>query len=156
MPEEVRLPAFFYRLSPRAQRCYLKSDSIDRYNFVPNAAALARTQAMLQALESGSLAAINQAAQHLVRGALPALTMDDQMRVEIVERGCRRAQALIALLCGELDLKAPNGNATNYPRTMAALMHPDGWEMIATALSAALIKDAGSGKDLDTYRQKRK
>ena len=66
MPEEVRLPAFFYRLSPRAQRCYLKSDSIDRYNFVPNAAALARTQAMLQALESGSLAAINQAAQHLV------------------------------------------------------------------------------------------
>lgn len=66
MPEAEKLPAFFYRLSARAQRCYLKSDAIDRYNFVPSAAALARTHAMLQTLESGSIAAINQAAQHLV------------------------------------------------------------------------------------------
>src|SRR5262249_5576746 len=85
-------------------------------------------------------------AQHLVRDALPALDIDDQLGVTIVEPGCKRAQALIALLCGELDLKNPNGTAANYPRTMEALMHPDGWGMIATALSAAVIKDAGSGK----------
>jgi hypothetical protein len=66
VPDEVKLPAFFYRLSPRAQRAYLKSEAIDRYNFVPNGAALARTQAMLQVLESGSLAAINQSAQRLI------------------------------------------------------------------------------------------
>jgi hypothetical protein len=66
MPEAVKLPAFFYRLYPHAQRCYLKSDVIDRYNFVPSATSLARTQALLQTLESGSLAAINKAAQHLV------------------------------------------------------------------------------------------
>jgi hypothetical protein len=79
--------------------------------------------------------------------------MVEQRRVEIVEPGCRRAQALIALLCGELNLETPNGNATNYPRTMAALLHPDGWEAIATALSAAIIKDAGSGKALAAPRR---
>jgi hypothetical protein len=66
VPEADKLPGFFYRLSPRAQQCYLKSDSIDRYNFVPSGAALARTQALLATLEAGSLAAINQAAQRLV------------------------------------------------------------------------------------------
>jgi hypothetical protein len=66
MPEPVKLPAFFYRLPARAQRCYLKSDAIDRYNFVPSGAALARTQALLETLDTGSLAAINQAAQRLV------------------------------------------------------------------------------------------
>jgi hypothetical protein len=64
--EGDQLPAFFYRMSPRAQQCYLKSNAIDRYNFVPSGAALARTQALLQTLEGGSLAAINRAAQHLV------------------------------------------------------------------------------------------
>ena len=52
MPEAVKLPAFFYRLSPRGQRAYLKSDAIDQYNFVPSGAALARTQAVLETLES--------------------------------------------------------------------------------------------------------
>ena len=45
MPEGAKLPAFFYRLSPRSQRTYLKSDAIDQYNFVPNGAALSRAQA---------------------------------------------------------------------------------------------------------------
>ncbi len=66
MPEDVKVPAFFYRLSPRSQRSYLKSEAIDRYNFVPNGAALARTQALLMTLESGSPAAINQSAQWLI------------------------------------------------------------------------------------------
>src|SRR5579863_6135944 len=66
VPEDVKVPAFFYRLSPRSQRSYLKSEVIDRYNFVPNGAALARTQALLMTLESGTLAAINQSAQRLI------------------------------------------------------------------------------------------
>jgi hypothetical protein len=86
VPEAVKLPAFFYRLSPRAQRCYLKSDAIDRYNFVPSGAALARTQALIQTLEAGSLAAINQAAQHLVDEVCRLMAIAP-VRVEI--RGAR-------------------------------------------------------------------
>jgi hypothetical protein len=86
VPETAKLPAFFYRLSPRAQRSYLKSDAIDRYNFVPSAAALARTHAMLQTLESGSLAAINVAAQHLVDEVCRVMRIAP-VRVEI--RGVR-------------------------------------------------------------------
>jgi hypothetical protein len=86
VPEAEKLPAFFYRLSPRAQRCYLKSDEIDRYNFVPSGAALARTQAMLQTLEGGSLAAINQSAQHLVNEVCRVIGVAP-VRVEI--RGVR-------------------------------------------------------------------
>ena len=36
---ETRLPSFFYRLSSRAQRTYLKSDAVERFDFVANAAA---------------------------------------------------------------------------------------------------------------------
>ena len=65
MPE-AKLPPFFYRLPAGGQRCYLRSDAIERFEFTPNSAALARTQAMLQTLASGSLAMINQSAQRLV------------------------------------------------------------------------------------------
>jgi hypothetical protein len=68
--------------------------------------------------------------------------------VDAVCVACRRAQALIALLCEELDLVTPNSNAMNYPRTMAALVHPDGWDKVAKAFSAALIANAGNGKAL--------
>jgi hypothetical protein len=86
VPEQTRLPAFFYRLSPHAQRCYLKSDSIERYDFVPNGAVLARTQALLRTLEGGSLTAINQAAQHLVNEVCRLMGITP-VRVEI--RGVR-------------------------------------------------------------------
>jgi hypothetical protein len=89
-----------------------------------------------------------QHAQHLVRDAMPVVVRKDEKTAEISERGCRRAQALIALMCGELDLKTPNGNVANYPKTMAALVHPDGWDSVSSALSAALITDAGNGKAL--------
>ncbi len=87
MAEAAKLPAFFYRLTARAQRCYLKSDSIDRYNFVPSTSALARTEALLRTLETGSLAAINQAAQHLVDEVCRVLRIAP-LRVEI--RGVRQ------------------------------------------------------------------
>jgi hypothetical protein len=86
VPEVPKLPAFFYRLSPRAQRSYLKSDAIDRYNFIPSAAALARAQAMLRTLESSPLAAINQSAQMLVNEVCRVMRVE-AVRVEI--RGVR-------------------------------------------------------------------
>lgn len=84
-------------------------------------------------------------AQHLVRTATPSLRRDGD-RMVVVERGCRRAQALVALLCGELNLKAPSQTPANYPKTFAALVHPDGWDRVAAALSASLVTDAGNGK----------
>lgn len=66
MADDAALPAYFYRLSARAQRCYLSSERIDRFDFVPSPLALARTQALLGVLDSGSLAAINRAAQSLI------------------------------------------------------------------------------------------
>ena len=62
---EAALPKFFYRLSPRAQRCYLKSDAIATFELKPSAPALALVEALLEALGSGALATINHAAQAL-------------------------------------------------------------------------------------------
>lgn len=86
MAEAAKLPAFFYRLTARSQRCYLKSDAIDRYNFVPSGAALARTKMLLRTLETGSLASINQAAQYLVDEICRIMNIA-RVRVEI--RGVR-------------------------------------------------------------------
>jgi hypothetical protein len=86
VPASDKLPAFFYRLSPRAQRCYLKSDAIERYNFAPSGAALARTRALVLTLDSGSLAAINQSAQQLVDEVCRLMGVTP-VRVEI--RGAR-------------------------------------------------------------------
>ena len=60
------LPGFFYRLAPRDQKVYLRSDAIDAYDLVagPNALALAET--LVAALERGSVAGIGHAAQALV------------------------------------------------------------------------------------------
>ncbi len=60
------LPKFFYRLSPGAQRCYLKSDSIDRFDFLPGESVLAMVEALLKALEGGTITPISRAAQELV------------------------------------------------------------------------------------------
>ncbi len=54
---ETRLPAFFYRLSSRAQRTYLKSDSVERYDYVPSAAARNSLNALMRVLDTGNLAA---------------------------------------------------------------------------------------------------
>jgi len=62
---EAELPRFFYRLSPQAQRCYLKSDAIVDFDLKPSANALALVEALLRALESGSLTPINRAAKAL-------------------------------------------------------------------------------------------
>ena len=82
----------------------------------------------------------SQAAQHLIRSAMPTIRVR-QDDVQIVEHGCRKAQALMALLLGELNLETPHNNPTNYPKTLAALIHPDGWYALSSAFSAAVITD---------------
>jgi len=53
---ETRLPAFFYRLSSRAQRTWLKSDTVERYDYVPNDTARNSLDALMRVLETGNLA----------------------------------------------------------------------------------------------------
>ncbi len=62
---ETRLPAYFYRLSSRAQRTYLKSDSVERFDYVPSAAARNSLNALMRALETGNLAACTTCARAL-------------------------------------------------------------------------------------------
>jgi hypothetical protein len=59
------LPDYFYRLSARAQRVWLKSDSIDRFDLVPDAATFSLTAALMTALSSGVPLVIERAAQAL-------------------------------------------------------------------------------------------
>lgn len=62
---ETRLPAFFYRLSSRAQRTYLKSDEIERFDIVPSVAARGAMDALMRALETGKLASTTTCARAL-------------------------------------------------------------------------------------------
>ncbi|SRR5579885_155682 len=61
-----KLPAYFYRLSPRAQRCYLASDSATNYEFVPDKAVGKAVSELMRVLESGKAAATEQAARKVV------------------------------------------------------------------------------------------
>jgi hypothetical protein len=58
-----KLPAFFYRLPMRAQRCYLRSNSIDRFEFAPTPQAAAAVAALIRVLEAGEGAATGRAAR---------------------------------------------------------------------------------------------
>lgn len=57
-----RLPAFFYRLPLRMQRCYLRSNAIDRFEFAPSPSAAEAAEELIRVLESGSVAATARAA----------------------------------------------------------------------------------------------
>jgi hypothetical protein len=59
------LPGYFYRLSARAQRIWLKSDSIDRFELVPDTATSSLTAELMAALSSGAPLIIGRAAQAL-------------------------------------------------------------------------------------------
>jgi hypothetical protein len=62
---ERPLPDFFYRLTPRLQRCYLKSDSIDRFDFVITPGARKRAADLVDLLDSGNLRATERGANEL-------------------------------------------------------------------------------------------
>jgi len=60
------LPGFFYRLAPRDQKIYLRSDAIDAFDLIVGPNALALAEALVAALEGGSVAGTGRAAQALV------------------------------------------------------------------------------------------
>ncbi|HXM30977.1 MAG TPA: hypothetical protein VN919_02310 [Xanthobacteraceae bacterium] len=60
------LPAFFYRLAPRDQKVYLRSDAIDAFNLMAGPNTLPLAGALIAALEGGSVTATARAAQDLV------------------------------------------------------------------------------------------
>ena len=70
---EARRPAFFYRLSGRAQRTYLKSDSIERFELAPTPAARNALDALMRVLETGNLAATATCARALTAEICRAL-----------------------------------------------------------------------------------
>ena len=60
------MPAFFYRLAPRDQKVYLRSDAIDAFNLMAGPNTLPLAGALIAALEGGSVTATARAAQDLV------------------------------------------------------------------------------------------
>ena len=62
---QARLPSYFYRLSSHAQRTYLKSDSVERFDYVASVAARNSLDALMRVLESGNLAATATCARAL-------------------------------------------------------------------------------------------
>ena len=83
---KTTLPSYYYRLSARAQRTYLKSDSIEKFDLVAGETAFARASALMGALEFGAAAAVERASQALVV-ELCRLIGTSPVRVEV--RGVR-------------------------------------------------------------------
>src|ERR1700719_1725761 len=81
------LPAFFYKLPLRAQRCYLRSDSIAKFEgFAPDAEVRARLADLQNALQSGTLRAVQDCVAVLM-GELCRVFHVPRIRVEV--RGVR-------------------------------------------------------------------
>src|ERR1700722_12322566 len=62
---QARLPSYFYRLSSRAQRTYLKSDTVDRFDYVATAAARNSLDSLMRVLETGNISACTTCARAL-------------------------------------------------------------------------------------------
>lgn len=60
------LPGFFYRLAPRDQKVYLRSDAIDGFDLAAGPSVLALAETVIALLEGGNLAGTGRAAQALV------------------------------------------------------------------------------------------
>jgi hypothetical protein len=60
------LPGFFYRLAPRDQKVYLRSDAIDAFDLAVGPNALSLAEVLVVALEGGSIAWTGRTAQALV------------------------------------------------------------------------------------------
>jgi hypothetical protein len=84
--EGAALPTYFYRLSARAQRTYLKSDSIDQFGIDADSRAISLTALLMQSLVSGAPRAIEHAAQLLIDRICTLMTVSS-VRVEV--RGVR-------------------------------------------------------------------
>ena len=63
--------------------------------------------------------------------------------VKVKEEGCQRAQAIIALWLGELNLSDPSGSEGSYYKTVELMVHPDGYEALTGKLSSGVILKTG-------------
>jgi hypothetical protein len=61
-----KLPAFYHLLPLRAQRCYLASDSIDRFPLKPSPAAITMVADLTTALDGGAPSIVQRASQSLL------------------------------------------------------------------------------------------
>jgi len=59
-------PRYFYQLSARAQRTYLKSDAIERFDLIPSPKALSLIDDLMRALDFGAPSSVERAAQLLL------------------------------------------------------------------------------------------
>jgi hypothetical protein len=80
-PPSEKLPTFFYRLPPHAQRCYLESDSITRYQFVPDASAAKSVAGLTRVLAKGNPTDTERAARAVASemcrlAGVPGLAVD--------------------------------------------------------------------------------
>jgi hypothetical protein len=80
------LPGYFYRLPARAQRIWLKSDSIDHLDLEPDAVTVSLTAALMTALAAGAPSVIARAAQALTDSICGSIAVRS-VRVEV--RGVR-------------------------------------------------------------------
>ncbi len=63
---ETGLPSYFNRLSARAQRTYLASDAIDRFDLTATPIAIELREALIRILEAGAPAPVQRVAQALL------------------------------------------------------------------------------------------
>ena len=66
LADSAQLPPYFYRLSARAQRTYLKGNSIERFELVASARAFALTDDLMRTLDFGAPSMVERAAQSLL------------------------------------------------------------------------------------------
>ena len=120
-PRKAELPRFFYRLSARAQRTYLKGDGIERLDLVPSAGAFSLTAALMRALEFGAPAPVERAAQTLVSELCRLLGVRG-VRVEV--RSVRPRSAVSELHGIFYPRGAGRGATATTARGMAAAQRP--------------------------------
>ena len=130
------LPSFYYRLSARAQRCYLKSDAIDRFALTPSPAAFAMVAALMDALEGGAPSIVQRAAQILLN-ELCRLLGAHPVRVEVRSVRPRNARGE---LHGLFYPRAPVRSAATTVRSMAAT-RPSGEPLIVLWMRTAQRHD---------------
>jgi hypothetical protein len=78
--DDMQLPGYFHRLSPHAQRVFLKSNEIAGFDFVPSHRAIELASNLIAALETGALSSVSRAAQTLLDelcrvAGLPAIVL---------------------------------------------------------------------------------
>jgi len=81
------LPAFFYKLPLHAQRCYLRSDSMVKFDgFLPDAAAKIRLRELELALKGGTLRTVQDGAAALMTELCRTFAVP---RIKVEVRGVR-------------------------------------------------------------------